>query len=128
MSNFKFIIFPITLVLISILFSNCSDDNELLLRIRNTSDFNYSNIQVSTASDDHNYGDLNAGATTDYVPFISAYRYASIILQIDGQTRAIQPYDYTGETLLEPGNYTYEIDVNNNSNQIGTLSLTLVED
>lgn len=113
---------------------SCSNDDEktpeLKIRLSNVSLFDFENIKVNTASSDGNvnFGNLKTGIKTDYKVFESAYSYAFIELQIDGKTYTIQPIDYVGETLLEDGNYTYQINANDSQNQYQKLSITLVKD
>lgn len=103
-------------------------ENGVWIRITNASSYDFKNVYVNTGSDDHQYGDIPAGQSSAYVEYESAYRYAFVQLQINGDTFNIQPIDYVGETLLENGAYTYEIDADNSNNQYGRLSLTLRED
>jgi hypothetical protein len=69
------------------------------------------------------YGTLPQGATTSYRRIQKAYRYAYVEAIVDGTTVKIQPIDYVGEDLLEPGHYTYELDYRD-----GHLGLELVRD
>lgn len=113
---------------------SCSNDDEktpeLKIRLSNVSPFDFQNIKVNTASSDGNvnFGNLKTGIKTDYKVFESAYSYAFIELQIDGKTYTIQPIDYVGETLLEDGNYTYQINANDSQNQYQKLSITLIKE
>ena len=113
---------------------SCSKDDDthnssdLRLRISNVSEFDFSNVIVNTSTGEVIFEDINSGQNTDYQKFELAYRYAFIELEIDGNTFTLQPIDYVGETPLENGDYTYEIDANNSLDQYGRLSLTLVEE
>ena len=49
-------------------------------------------------------------------------------LEIDGNTYTIQPVDYVGETPLENGKYTYQLDANDATERFEKLSLRLIED
>jgi hypothetical protein len=49
-------------------------------------------------------------------------------LEIDGKTYTLQPVDYVGETALDDGNYTYQIDANDPQEQFASLSLELIKD
>ncbi|WP_370477711.1 hypothetical protein [Tamlana flava] len=49
-------------------------------------------------------------------------------MEIDGEVYTIQPIDFVGETPLEKGKYTYQIDANDSTEQYGKLSLTLIEE
>lgn len=96
------------------------------IRLANKSAYNFTDIQVSNPTDKVSYGNLNAGATSDYIDFETAYSYASVTLKIDDKTYTFQPIDYVSETPLKDGNYTYEINVEDLNNTM--LDLKLVED
>jgi len=90
-------------------------DTAVLIRIKNTSASDFENIHVNTSGGQNNYGNLAAGETSAYMEFASAYRYAYVRLEVNGQTALVQPFDYVGETLLENGKYTYELSTNGTS-------------
>lgn len=124
----KIIILFVTIVT---LFS-CSKDNvnnEVKIRLSNVSQYDFKNIIVNTTTGYVNFLDLESGQKSEYKDFDKAYRYAFVELEIDGETYTLQPIDYVGETLLENGNYTYQIDANDTINdQYSKLSLKLIED
>ncbi len=115
-----------------LVFWSCGNDdlkhNAVNIRLSNVSGFDYENIVVIASGDEVDYGDLMAGETSDYKVFEKAYQYAYVELEIEGNTYTIQPIDYVGETPLENGAYTYQIDANDSQEQHGKLSLTFVED
>jgi hypothetical protein len=117
----------ILIISISTLVSCSSDDDnnasELNIRLSNISQFDFQNIVVNTTTGNTNFENISSQQMTNYKTFQTAYRYAFVELQIDGETYTLQPIDYVGETPLENGNYTYQIDVNDSN-----LSLTLVVD
>ena len=117
-------------LLISILLVSCTqnDSDMLLLRIKNTSQFDYTDVVVNTSGGEHNYGTVNSNHASDYKAFDLAYRYAFVELIIDGSTYTVQPIDYVGETPLDNGKYTYEINATNSGDQYSRLTLTLAED
>ena len=105
------------LVIIGLTLFGCSsseteNSNDLQIRISNVSEFNYDNIKVSTTGEMVDFGNLNSNSQSEYKVFDSAYRYAFVEFQINGETFTLQPIDYVGETLLENGKYAYEINVN----------------
>lgn len=103
------------LILISTIFYNCSsseDANELQIRISNVSEFNYENINVNASGEMVSFGNLNSNSNSEFKTFDLAYRYAFIQFEIDGETFTLQPIDYVGETPLENGKYSYEININ----------------
>jgi hypothetical protein len=74
-------------------------------------------------SGDVSYGTLEPGAMTPYRLIEKAYRYAYVEAVARGRSVVLQPIDYVGEELLEPGRYTYELDLRD-----GHLGLELVRD
>lgn len=112
---------------------SCSgdDDNKtskLNIRLSNVSQFDFQNIVVNTSTGNTSYEDIGSQQMTGYKSFQTAYRYAFVELQIDGETYTIQPIDYVGETPLKNGNYTYQIDANDSQERYHKLSLTLIEE
>jgi hypothetical protein len=96
--------------------------------LSNVSQFNFQNIVVNTTTGNMNFENISSQQMTNFKTFQTAYRYAFVELEIDGQTFTLQPIDYVGETPLENGNYTYQIDANDSREQYGKLSLTLIEE
>jgi hypothetical protein len=95
--------------------SSSEESTDLQIRISNVSDYNFEDINVNTTGDIVNFGDLNSNSKSDYKIFNLAYKYAFIEFLIDGETFTIQPIDYVGETPLENGKYSYEINIDPNS-------------
>lgn len=128
----KKLAYILTFMLFCVVSCTNSDDNpegDILLRIKNTSNFTYNNIVVNTGGGEHTYGTLQPGETSSYKPYMHAYSYAFVELEIDGQTYTIQPIDYVGESQLPNGKYTYEIGADDSeNNQYSKLSINLVKD
>lgn len=123
----------VLVIFLLLTFVSCSKDdlanpNEILIRIENTSEFDFKNVIVNTSGGENNYGDLDAHQISDYKIFELAYSYAFIELKIDGEMYTVQPIDYVGESTLYTGKYTYVINANSSGNQYDRLSLTLVTD
>lgn len=109
----------------------CSKDNvnnEVKIRLSNVSQHDFENIVVNTTTGDVNFENLKSGQKSEYKVFDKAYRYAFIELEIDGKTFTLQPIDYVGESILEDGNYTYQLNASDTDDQYTKLSLTLLED
>jgi len=121
----------IILALITLLFS-CSeaeiDPSAVNIRLANTSIYDYEDIIINTTTGDVNFGDLKSGSISDYKVFETAYRYAYVKLEINGNILRIQPIDYVGETPLKNGNYTYEIHTDTPNEEYGALSIELIID
>ena len=81
------------------------------VRVRNTTDYTFTNVEVNTSEGIHNYGTVGAGETTEYKRFDLAYRQAQIELFIDQKKYLLIPVDYTYEVPLGHGMFTYELAV-----------------
>lgn len=104
-----------------------TNQTELKIRIENLSQFDYKNIRVNPSNGVVNYGDLEAGQSSEYQVFELAYAYAFIELEIEGKTYTIQPIDYVGATPLKNGEYSYQIDANDLEMQYEKLVLKFME-
>jgi len=98
-----------SLVLILILFG-CSIETEekiIQIRVANDSAFDYSNIILNNGFGDRFYGDLPAGEVSDYQYVPDAYLRPFVEFQAEGRTFTRQPFDYTGDSTIREGKYTY---------------------
>lgn len=122
----------ILIIFILTLISCSSDDDsnrsELYIRLSNVSQYDFQNIIVNTKNVETRFANLSPKETTNYKKFATAYSYAFVELEIDGKIYTIQPIDFVGETPLENGNYTYEIDANDSLEQYGKLTMSLIVD
>lgn len=108
-------------------------NTEVQIRVQNSTAFTFSNCTVDpvgTLSDNpsinaYNYEQVNIGLTTDYHTFPKAYRYSWFRLAMNSKTYYLKPYDYTGETPLVHGHYTYKI---THSTISDNLNLELIKD
>ncbi len=127
------------LLLIPILFFiSCDEESEDLpivpqgeevdIRFRNTSAYDYANVHLEVLGEETDYNLVAIGETTEYVTYPKAYRYHYIELEIDGIMHTIQPIDYVGESYLPAGNYTFEVDAMDVGTNQFPLIFTLVED
>lgn len=120
----KTLILIISMVTLISCFNDDNNKADLLnIRLSNISQFDFENIVVNTSTGNTDFENISSQQITNYKKFQTAYRYAFVELEIDGETFTLQPIDYVGETPLENGNYTYQIDVDNSN-----LSLTLIKD
>ncbi len=103
-------------------------DDQVRIRIKNVSSFEYTNVNVNTSGGENFYGDISPNSFSDYKVFDFAYRYAFIELKVGEDKFTLQPIDYFGEEVLSSGKYTYEIGANSTGGQYDRLSLILVED
>jgi hypothetical protein len=105
----------------------CSDpassSGELWIRIGNESRAPFTKVEVIFPEDHIDYGQIIAGGASAYHRVAVAYAYARIDVQVGGTSLRIQPIDYVGESVLNPGRYTYALNVVN-----GALTLELKHD
>ena len=83
------------------------------VRIRNMTDQDFTNVMVDTGGGDHNYGDIAAGAETDYHRFEKAYPDAEITVTINGEDYTSGKQDYTYATYIGPDKITYAVYISN---------------
>jgi len=120
-------------LLISIFILSCSQNDDTaekntLIRVKNVSQFEFKDVLVNTSGGEQNFGNIDINRDSDYKSFDFAYHYAFIELKIDGNTFTLQPIDYVGETKLDNGKYTYEVNATDNGSQYSRLTLTLIKD
>ena len=103
----------------------CTDRDDQIgvnIRIKNTNAYTYDSVQVG--DEDKIHSDVEAGAYSQYLSYETAYTYAYIEIDANGETYVLQPIDFVGETPLNIGFYTYELNVDS----AGSVSLNFVED
>ena len=118
------------LILISFLIAGCDKiqaDNELLMKVKNSSLYNFQQVFINTSGGEHLYGEIPANSESEYKLFEYAYRYAYIEVVIEGEKYTIQPIDYVGEKRLEPGRYTFVLNVEDDLDEYKRLSMKLDE-
>ncbi|RSK24355.1 hypothetical protein [Hymenobacter metallilatus] len=121
----KQVVLLLCLCCIGLLHLSCKKEtaDEVRIRVKNTSAYRFDAAYVNTNGGENDYGSLNAGQVSEYATYRTAYSYAYIKVTINGQELRWQPIDYVGETPLQPGNYTYVVDVVDLAS--GRLSLRL---
>ena len=90
--------------------------------LRNDSAVDFDRVVVSFPNRTEDYVAVPSGGASDYRAVEMAYRYAYVEAHGHDQKYVLQPFDYTGEKLLEPGRYSYVLDLVQ-----GELTLELVE-
>lgn len=106
-------------------------DAKVRIRLHNLSDSLLTDLRVFFPGDSERIAFLRPRAYTDYFSLDSAYRYASIQAKSGGKDYFCQPADFTGETPLAPGRYTYELSPVRNRDpdaKVGFFLLELLED
>ena len=98
-------------------------DENVLIRVENVSDFDFDRVTVNTSGGRESYGSIASGSVSGYEAFEFAYPFATVELNIRGSKFDFTPIDYTGETRLANGSYTYLVDVDDFANR--SLSVRL---
>ncbi|WP_158841621.1 hypothetical protein [Polaribacter sp. L3A8] len=105
--------------------------SELNIRVSNISQFNFKNAEIiaSTENGNINIENLNSGQITEYITFEKAQLFPHIELEIEGKTYTILPYSTGFEDIISGGgNYTYQIDANENQEKYEKLSFSLIKE
>ncbi len=126
----KRIVLFLSLATLSVL-ASCTEENleqgqNVLIRVENISDYDFDRVTVDTSGGRATYGSLPGGSMSGYEAFEFAYAYATVEVNILGSKFDLTPIDYTGETRLANGSYTYRIDVADFADR--SLTLTLKRD
>ena len=103
------------------------------LRIYNSTPWTFYNCTIDptgTLSDNpgpnaYNFGQVDINTKTNYNTFAKLYRYSWVRLTMNNKTYYLRPYDYTGETVLDSGKYTYKLTYTSTNDQ---LNLELIKD
>lgn len=77
------------------------------IRIKNGSEFLMEEVVVGP----HNFGDIQAGATTAYREFDVAYDYAYVRFRVDTLVFSLVPIDFVGEEPLGKGQFTHTLEL-----------------
>jgi hypothetical protein len=91
--------------------TSTSTSTDISIRVRNASPYTLATVQVNTSGGERYYSQLLPGQQSNYQTFTYAYRYAYIQAVVAGDALVLRPIDYVGERRLEPGQYTYVLDV-----------------
>lgn len=109
------------------MFSACDkSENETFIRLSNTSSYNFGEVTVVTYGISKNFGDLEAGGSSEYITFEHASSSVSVNLKIDETDFYYFSPSYVGDQVFTPGNYTFKIGVEDYAN--GVLSFEIVRD
>ena len=112
----------------AILLMGCSDGHPMI-RITNDSSVTMENVLVKFPGQAERYGDIPPNVSTEYRKVDRAYRYAYIEVVVKGEKAVIQPKDFVGEQLLDPGRYSYILSYDSKSgSKFSRLRLKLAED
>ena len=128
MKNLYSVLFTLFVVT---LFTSCSKEEKpdgVYIRVENSSSVDYSEILISSGFETVEFGVVQAGNTSEYKEFETAYRYGYVNLLADGEEFVIQPIDYVGETPLSNGYYTYKLSLDTSNPSSKFLGLELVVD
>ena len=112
------------LVFISLMALGCgkdeydTDPGPTDIRIRNLSTKVYDSVEVNTSGGIQKYFAVNSGTYSDYKRFDVAYRLADITLYINSVKYTHGPVNYTFETWLGKGKYSYEVWISDSINHL----------
>lgn len=104
------------------------EENGVFIRVRNNSDLTFDQVTVITGNREGFFGKVEPRQNSDYTEFEYAFKYASVFLRIDGKPLQLIPNDYTGETPLRDGFYTYRIGLTSANLSDASLTFELVRD
>lgn len=104
------------------------ENNGVFIRVRNNSDLTFQQVTVITGNREGFFGEIEPRQNSDYVKFDHAFRYASVFLRIDGKPLQLIPNDYTGETPLRDGFYTYRVGLSSANLSDASLTFEFVRD
>ena len=107
----------VSFLLIVIFGGCCKDESEpedkYLIRVKNTSAFNYLNVRVIPVPPGYFQfsGKLGVGEVSEYLPFDKAYTKIDAEVQYDESNKfgIIHPHDQNETDLLAPGKYLIEV-------------------
>jgi|GEM_PF-1454034 len=123
-----------------ILLNSCKKDKtttaepkDVQIRVANSTSWTFYNCTVdptATLSDNptanaFNYGQIEINASSEYHTFPKVYNYSWFRLTMNNKIYYIKPYDYTGETALANGRYSYKITYTATNDR---LNLELIKD
>jgi hypothetical protein len=104
------------------------DQPAQLLRIRNLGAVDLHNLVVIFPDQRIAFGDVPAGATSEYRPAPGGvYRYAAYEVEIGGQFYQQPVIDWVGETPMPGDAFTYTLDADPARQQAGDLLVRVVE-
>ena len=102
-------------LLAPLLIASCDNpfapSGDVEVRVANLSTFPFASVDVVFPEDSVDYGAVVANGISEYRRVSKAYAYALIIVQVGGEELRLQPIDYVGEPELQPGRYTYLLNV-----------------
>lgn len=105
----------IVLILLSLIggcnSTSTGSGDKVMIRIQNSSPYTMEEVTVGFPEEEIHYGDIRSREKSTYMEVIEAYRYAYIETVVNEKELVLQPIDYVGESLLDPGLYTYELNL-----------------
>lgn len=76
-------------------------------------------LSDNPGADAYNFGEVDSNDKTPYHSFTNLYRYSWVRLTMKNKTYYLKPYDYTNETVLQTGRYTYKLTYSTVTDQLG---------
>lgn len=122
----------IALNLLFILLMSCGIEdgrpNGVFIRVQNNSDVNFTNVIVQSGNAENGFGTILARSSSGYKEFEYAFKQASIWLKAENQGFSSIPNDYSGETPLRAGYYTYRVGLSSANLTDASLVFDFVRD
>lgn len=104
------------------------ENTGIFIRLRNNSDLTFQQVTVITGNREGFFNKIEPRQNSDYLEFEHAFRYATVFLEIDGKPLQLIPNDYTGETPLKDGFYTYRVGLSSANLSDASLTFEFVRD
>ncbi len=103
---------------------NKFDDGTSRLRLENLSTHTFNHITAHSA----NFGQLDAGETSQYVLVENLFTSVSISLQVDTVNLQSIVIDHVGEEPLKPGDFTLQVNITGDIGRGAGLTSELIRD
>ena len=102
---------------------------DVAIRIENASEKDFDGVVVKFPEQQENYGRIPAASVSSYRTVTKAYPSAFVEITLGDEVAVVQPIDFFGVPLLQPGRYTYRFTLNANSrSRYDRVRLELVVD
>jgi hypothetical protein len=108
---------------------SCAISTDVAIRIENASEKDFDGVVVKFPEQRENYGRIPAASVSSYRTVTKAYPSAFVEITLGDEVAVVQPIDFFGVPLLQPGRYTYRFTLNANSrSRYDRVRLELVVD
>jgi hypothetical protein len=102
---------------------------DVAIRVENATTIDFDAVLVKFPEQQENYGRIPAASVSSYRTVTKAYPSAFVEITLGDEVAVVQPIDFFGVPLLQPGRYTYRFTLNANSrSRYDRVRLELVVD